>query len=148
MKKYKGFIPIEGIIVLVVIAAIASAGVWGWMRITTLEANLETEKATVATKEARITVLEKDLRDATAINAKMASSITAQNSQITALIAESDKRGKQAAAAVARASAEAAKWQSMYAETLTRVAPSGDKCESLKMRLDGYIEKRQRESVQ
>lgn len=145
MKKYKGFIPIEGIIVLVVIAALASAGVWGWMRITTLEADLATQQAEVTKKEARITVLEKDLRDATDINTKMASSITVQNSQITALIAESEKRGKQAAAAVARASAEAAKWQSMYADTLSRVSASGDKCESLKLRIEGYVEQRQGE---
>ncbi len=129
-------------------AALVAFGVYHWLLFTGLKHELRNKDEEIARFVKRIAFLEADNATLTKVNADFKAKVDEQNAALEALKREQDNARKQALAALAAAERRARQFE-RRANTLAAAAPAAPEklCESIEVKLNAYIEERQKEST-
>lgn len=128
-------------------AALLAFGVYHWLLFTGLKHEIKNKEQEIAQYTKRIAFLEADNATLTKVNADFKTKVDEQNGALESLRLEQEDARKQASAALAAAERRARQFE-RRANALATAAPSapGKLCESIDVKLNAYIEERQRES--
>jgi chromosome segregation ATPase len=129
-------------------AALVAFGVYHWLLFTGLKHEIKNKDEEIARYVKRIAFLEADNATLTKVNADFKTRVDEQNTALEALKREQDNARKQASAALAAAERRARQFE-RRANTLATAAPAVPEklCESIEVKLNAYIEERQKEST-
>ena len=129
-------------------AALVAFGVYHWLLFTGLKHEIKNKDEEIARYVKRIAFLEADNATLTKVNADFKTRADEQNTALEALKREQDNARKQASAALAAAERRARQFE-RRANTLATAAPAVPEklCESIEVKLNAYIEERQKEST-
>jgi chromosome segregation ATPase len=129
-------------------AALLAFGVYHWLLFTGLKHEIQNKEEEIARYAKRIAFLEADNATLTKVNADFKTRVDEQNTALDALKREQDNARKQALAALAAAERRARQFE-RRANTLAAAAPAAPEklCESIEVKLNAYIEERQKEST-
>jgi predicted RNase H-like nuclease (RuvC/YqgF family) len=128
-------------------AALLAFGVYHWLLFTGLKHEIKNKEQEIAQYMKRTAFLEADNATLTKVNADFKAKVDEQNNALESLRREQDNARKEASAALAAAERRARQFE-RRANTLAAAAPAKPEklCESIDVKLNGYIEERQRES--
>ena len=127
-------------------AALVAFGVYHWLLFTGLKHEIKNKDQEIAQYAKRIAFLEADNATLTKVNADFKARTDEQNAALEALKREQETARKQASAALAAAERRARQFE-RRANTLAAAAPATPEklCESIDVKLNSYIEERQKE---
>lgn len=128
-------------------AALLAFGVYHWLLFTGLKHEIKNKEQEIAQYMKRIAFLEADNATLSKVNADFKAKVDEQNNALESLRREQDNARKQASAALAAAERRARQFE-RRANTLATAGPTTPEklCESIDVKLNTYIEERQRES--
>lgn len=128
-------------------AALVAFGVYHWLLFTGLKHEIKNKDQEIAQYVKRIAFLEADNATLSKVNADFKAKADEQNAALESLKREQESARKQASAALAAAERRARQFE-RRANTLATAAPTAPEkpCESIDVKLNAYIEERQRES--
>jgi chromosome segregation ATPase len=129
-------------------AALLAFGVYHWLLFTGLKHEIKNKDEEIARYVKRVAFLEADNATLTKVNADFKAQVDAQNAALDTLKREQDNARKQASAALAAAERRARQFE-RRANALASAAPASPEklCESIEVKLNTYIEERQKESA-
>ena len=121
--------------------------VYHWLLFTGLKHEIRNKEQEIAQYVKRIAFLEADNATLTKVNADFKAQVDGQNAALESLKREQENARKQASAALAAAERRARQFE-RRANTLATAPPATPEklCESIDMKLNAYIEERQKES--
>jgi biopolymer transport protein ExbB/TolQ len=127
-------------------AALLAFGVYHWLLFTGLKHEIKNKDQEIAQYVKRIAFLEADNATLSKVNADFKAKVDEQNAALESLKREQDNARKQALAALAAAERRARQFE-RRANTLATAAPTTPEklCESIDVKLNTYIEERQKE---
>jgi len=127
-------------------AALVAFSVYHWLLFTGLKHEIKNKDQEIAQYVKRIAFLEADNATLTKVNADFKTNVDAQNAALESLKREQEAVRKQASVALAAAERRARQFE-RRANTLATAAPAAPEklCESIDVKLNAYIEERQKE---
>ena len=127
-------------------AALVAFGVYHWLLFTGLKHEIKNKEQEIAQYVKRIAFLEADNATLTKVNADFKTKVDEQNAALDSLKREQEAVRRQASVALAAAERRARQFE-RRANTLATAAPTAPEtvCESIDVKLNAYIEERQKE---
>jgi biopolymer transport protein ExbB/TolQ len=128
-------------------AALLAFGVYHWLLFTGLKHEIKNKEQEIAQYTKRIAFLEADNATLTKVNTDFKTKVDEQNGALESLRRDQENARKQASAALAAAERRARQFE-RRANALATAAPTAPEklCESIDVKLNAYIEERQKES--
>ena len=127
-------------------AALVAFGVYHWLLFTGLKHEIRNKEQEIAQYVKRIAFLEADNATLTKVNADFKARVDEQNAALESLKREQENARKQASAALAAAERRARQFERRASALATAAPTTPEKlCESIDVKLNAYIEERQRE---